>query len=157
MIDEDGKGRAGREALALFANGHNCAQAVFAALAPGFGLDRAAAVRLATGFGVGLSMGETCGAVSGAVMALGLAHGGGGPDNAAAKKAVYVQAGRFFEAFRAAHGSVRCRELIGCDPSTPEGYAVAVRDNLFVSVCAGLVTHAADLVEALLAGGGRTT
>ncbi len=151
MIDEDKKGAAGREALTLFADGHNCAQAVFAALAPRFGLDRDAAVRLATGFGVGQSMGETCGAVSGAVMALGLAYGGGGPDKSPEKKATYALAGRFFEAFRAAHGSVCCRELIGCDPSTPEGYAMAARDNLFVSVCVPLVVDAATIVEAMLA------
>ncbi len=151
MTDDEEKGTAARAALALFADGHNCAQAVLGALAPRLGLDRDAAVRLATGFGIGQSMGETCGAVCGAVMALGLAFGGGGPDGTGAKKTVYALAGEFFDAFRVAHGSLRCRELIGCDPSTPEGYAVAVRDNLFVSVCAPLVTDAADIVETMLA------
>lgn len=141
---------ASEEAVRLFADGHNCAQAVLGAFARELCLDRDTAVRLATGFGVGLSMAETCGAVSGAVMVLGLACGGGGPQGREAKSATYALAGEFFEAFAAAHGSLRCRDLIGCDPSTPEGLRLANAEGRFTAICAGLVASAAALASDLL-------
>ncbi len=143
---------ASRQAVQLFADRCNCAQAVFGTFAPKLGLDRSAAIRLATGFGVGLAMGQTCGAVSGAVMALGLAHGGGGPDGDEAKGLTYALAGEFFDAFRAAHGSVCCRELIGCDPSTPEGLRLARAEDRFSRICEGVVAHAAAIVADMLSG-----
>jgi C_GCAxxG_C_C family probable redox protein len=146
LSQADAPGRA----VELFADGHNCAQAVLGAVAPRLGLDQDTAVRLATGFGVGLSMGETCGAVSGAVMALGLAHGGGGPDATAAKLDTYALAGEFFDAFSREHGSLRCRVLIGCDPSTPEGLRLAKAEDRFAAVCTRMVASAAAIVAAML-------
>lgn len=151
MTDDGNRENASREAVRLFADGHNCAQAVLGALAPGLGLDRETAVRLATGFGVGLSMGETCGAVSGAILAIGLAYGGAGPDGTEAKLATYALAGEFFDAFAKVHGGLRCRELIGCDPSTPEGMLVARTEGRFGSICAGLVGTAAAIAADMLA------
>jgi C_GCAxxG_C_C family probable redox protein len=153
MTDDMNRQTVAARAESLFAGGHNCAQAVLGALAPRLGLDRDTAVRLATGFGIGLSMGETCGAVSGAVMALGLAHGGGGPEGTEAKLATYALAGEFLEAFARDHGSVRCRELIGCDPSTPEGLRLAKAEDRFAAVCAPLVAHAVALVADMLGSG----
>jgi len=139
-----------RQAVQLFSDGHNCAQAVLGALAPDLGLDRETAVRLATGFGIGLSMGETCGAVSGAVLALGLAYGGGGPHGIAAKLDTYARAGEFFDAFTQVHGSLCCRKLLGCDPSTPEGMLVAKTEDRFATICAGVVATAAALAAEML-------
>ncbi len=133
-----------------FANGYNCAQAVLMALAGRFGLDTATAARLATGFGVGMGRGGTCGAVSGAVMALGLAGGGGGPDGAAAKAATYARARDFYARFMDRHGALICRDLIGLDPSTPEGLAQARQEGRFQTICSRLVADAAALVAAML-------
>ena len=69
------------KAAALFADGCNCSQAVFAAFADEFGLDEALAKRLACGLGGGVGrMREVCGAVSAAAMVLGMRSG---PDKAA--------------------------------------------------------------------------
>ena len=65
-----------RMAADLFSSGYNCAQAVFAAVAPELGLDRVAALRVATGFGGGMGrLQRSCGAVTGSVMLLGLRYG----------------------------------------------------------------------------------
>ncbi|MEF3697657.1 C-GCAxxG-C-C family protein [Desulfolutivibrio sp.] len=151
MTDDGTRENASHEAVRLFTDGHNCAQAVLGALAPGLGLDRETAVRLATGFGIGLSMGETCGAVSGAVLALGLASGGGGPGGTEAKLATYALAGEFFDAFVQVRGGLRCRELIGCDPSTPEGMLMARTEDRFGTICSGLVGTAAAIAAEMLA------
>ena len=59
-----------------FEEGFNCSQAVFSAWAEELGLDRETALRVATAFGGGMGhRGDTCGAVTGAFMAIGLKHG----------------------------------------------------------------------------------
>jgi C_GCAxxG_C_C family probable redox protein len=49
---------------------------VLSTYGPQFGLDRESAVRIAKAFGSGMGMGETCGAVTGALMVIGLKHAG---------------------------------------------------------------------------------
>ncbi len=136
---------AGSMAIGHFANGYNCCQSVLLSLCAPAGLDAALAVRLATGFGVGMARGGVCGAVSGAVMALGLFGGGGGPDGRAAKTATYARTKVLYDRFFERHGSILCRDLIGLDPSTPEGLELASRERRFHTVCVPLVRDAADL------------
>src|SRR5512143_1761565 len=65
-----------KKTLACFEEGFNCTQAVLSTYGPQFGLDRESAVRLAKAFGSGMGMGETCGAVTGALMVIGMKHAG---------------------------------------------------------------------------------
>ena len=53
--------------VACFKDGLNCTQAVLSTYGPQFGLDRENAVKIAKAFGSGMGMGETCGAVTGAL------------------------------------------------------------------------------------------
>ena len=77
------------QAAELHARGYNCAQSVLCALAPVLGIDEDAAFTLAEGFGAGMGgMTETCGAISGAVMALGHATSNG-RTNPTSKGATY--------------------------------------------------------------------
>lgn len=138
------------QAVQRFKTGYNCCQSVLLPLADRYGLDADLAVRLATGFGIGMARGGTCGAVSGAVMVLGLAHGGGGTDGTAAKIATYARARYFYSRFAERHGTIICRDLLGLDPSTPDGLARARQENRFVSVCVALVADAVELVQAVL-------
>lgn len=137
-------------AVGHFAAGYNCSQSVLMALCGRYGLDEATAVRLATGFGVGMGRGGACGAVSGAVMALGLFGGGGGPDGAAARAATYDRAREFYRCFIDRHGSLICRDLIGLDPSTPDGLKQARREGRFHSVCIDLVRDAAGIAADIM-------
>ncbi len=60
-------------AVSRFAEGYNCSQAVLSAYAEQLGVDGETALKIAAGFGGGLGrMAETCGAVTGAFMVLGL-------------------------------------------------------------------------------------
>ena len=58
----------------------NCCQSVLVPFADACGLDREAAFRMGANFGSGMHHGSTCGAVTSALMVLGLA--GRGPDEA---------------------------------------------------------------------------
>ena len=74
------------EAVERFKKGFNCSQAVFGTFSEQVGLDCETACKVATGFGGGMRMGGTCGAVTGAFMALGLKYGNNGK--------LYVEAAR---------------------------------------------------------------
>src|SRR5665647_476913 len=64
------------EALASFRNGFTCPSAVFSAFSDELGLDSDTAKKIACGFGAGISKtGNICGAVSGAIMVIGLKYG----------------------------------------------------------------------------------
>jgi C_GCAxxG_C_C family probable redox protein len=135
-------------AEALFARGVSCAPAVLAAFAPGLGLDAETAARLASTFGGGIAgTGNACGAITGALMAIGLARGPGTAPDAARKADATAEAKALLAAFTARHGSIACRDLLGVDLGTPEGRARAAEAGLFRTVCPGLVRSAASLLR----------
>ena len=106
-----------QSAAVYHAQGFNCAQSVACALAPEVGMDSAVASRAAEGFGAGMGgMSETCGAISGALIALGWTSGRG-MDTPVNKKATYQLSRQVVDAFREKNGSTVCREIkgIGCD------------------------------------------
>lgn len=97
----------------LFREGYNCAQAVLLAFCDETGLDEKTAAMLASSFGGGMGrLREVCGAVSGALMVLGLVQGYADPDDPDAKKAHYHRVQEFAERFREKNGSIICRELL---------------------------------------------
>ena len=102
------------QAQALFMQGYNCAQAVFAAFCDETGLTQQQALKLASGFGGGVSgMREVCGAVSGLTLTLSAIYGYDVPDDRAAKLALYHGVQEAAERYRAKNGSIICRELLG--------------------------------------------
>ena len=141
----------GEEAVACFQGGFNCAQAVLSAFVPELGLARELALRVAGALGGGMARsGATCGAVTGALMAIGLKYGKCRPGDDAARERAYALAGEFLRRFQAGHGSTLCRELLGHDLSTPAGREAAQEAGLYETLCPQLVRDAAEIVEELL-------
>ena len=94
--------------------------------------------------------GETCGAVSGALMVIGLLHGKIRTEDDDSRERTYALAQEFMEAFRERNGSLLCRGLLGVDVSTPEGIASVRERDLFRTVCPKFVGDAGDILEELL-------
>jgi C_GCAxxG_C_C family probable redox protein len=139
------------KAISTFFNGFNCAQSVFAVFAPELGLDRNLALRVACAFGSGVTQrGEMCGAVSGALMAIGLKYGKDRPEDNRAKDKTYALAARFIERFCALDESIICCDLLGYDLSTPEGQQQAKDTGVFNTRCPRFVRHAVELLEEIL-------
>jgi len=139
------------EAVALFKDGYNCAQAVLAAFAPELGLARELALRIATPFGGGMHRMEgICGALAGAILAIGLEHGTVKAGDREAKENAYRLVRDLTEAFRARHGTLLCKELLGFDLSTPDGFALARGKGLFKTLCPTLVRDAAEILAPML-------
>ena len=121
------------EAKQLFLKGHACSQAVLGAYAKELGLDEQTALKMSLPFGGGIGrLRETCGAVSGMLMALGLKYGQA--DAAPEHKAqMYARVQELVRRFKEENGSIICRELLGLSkpegspspsPRTPEYYKV---------------------------------
>ena len=138
------------EAGALFLSGHACSQAVLAAYAPVLGLDADAAVRLAAGFAAGMRLGGTCGAVTGAIMVLGLALREGDCATRDGRAALAAPMRAFTDRFAETMGSLDCPGILGCDLRTPEGMAAAEREALFETVCVAAVREAARILEDMI-------
>ena len=137
--------------LTLFQDGLNCSQIVFSSFAERFGLDKDAALRIASGFGAGMGrMSLTCGAVTGAFMALGLKYGYASGESKESKEKIYALVREFAEKFRAIHGSIECRELVGFDISTPDGYKEASDNGLFRTLCPQFVKSAVEIAEKMI-------
>jgi C_GCAxxG_C_C family probable redox protein len=133
-----------------FAQGYACSQSVLLAFAEDLHLDPQTAARISAGFGGGMGRtAGTCGAVTGALMVIGL-HTGSPVVDAAAKDATYTLVRRFMAEFAARNGSTECRDLLGCDISGPEGSAYAREHNLFKTQCPEYVKEAVRILEGML-------
>lgn len=138
-------------AEAIFKEGFSCSQAVLAAFSDEFGLPRETALRISQGFGGGMArMAETCGALTGAFMVIGLKHGRTQAEDDAAKEKTYALCHELVRRFRARHGALRCKELLGCDIGTPEGAKIARDEKLHDDLCPQLIVSAAEILEDLL-------
>jgi C_GCAxxG_C_C family probable redox protein len=138
-------------ALARHREGYSCSQSVLAAYAEELGLPLEIALRLAAPFGGGIGrLGEVCGAVSGALMALGLRYGSATPEPQGKDRA-YCVAREFVARFEARQGAFRCRDLLGVDIGTPAGYAEARARDAFKTTCPAAIAAAAAIVGELLA------
>lgn len=140
-----------KRAIELFKGGFNCCQAVLAGLCGELGLKEQIALKIACGFGSGIARRqEICGAVSGAVMVIGLKYGRDRIDDRQAVETTYTLAQTMIREFTELHGSACCRDLLRCDISTAEGRKQAEAAGLFATKCTSYVEDAARLVERIV-------
>jgi C_GCAxxG_C_C family probable redox protein len=138
----------------LFEQHYTCSQSVLGAYAGLLGMAPELALRLAMPFGAGMGrQGEVCGAVTGALMAIGLLSGSAVIDKEA-KERTYRLTLELLARFQADQGALRCRDLLGCDLTQPEGRAKAQDDGLFDLQCPVYVHRAAEILSELIASSG---
>jgi len=138
------------EAQTYFEQNFNCAQSVLAPFALRFGMDLDIALKIATPFGGGMGhAGQVCGAISGGLMAIGLAKGIATVDRAK-KYACYDLAQKFQDRFRAIHHDITCPGLLGYDISDTDDLEEVQELNLFHLMCPKYVGDAAEIVDVLI-------
>jgi len=98
--------------------------------------------------GMGM-MGLTCGAVTGAFMAIGMKHAQLKADDPAPAERANRLVREFTKRFKALHGSISCNELLGVDISTDAGVQKAMENGLFTGQCPVYVRDSAALLEHL--------
>lgn len=129
----------------FYNGGLNCAESTLRCLIENGIIDAPPeAVRMMTGFGGGMQRGTTCGAVIGAVAALGWVTGRTEPEQSRQPSAEAVR--KFLRAFEDTFGTLNCREL----------QAVYVKEHALKSEgmyrrCTVFVEKAIELVQDILA------
>ena len=137
-----------QKTMAAFRGGMSCSQALLTTYGTVYGFDHEDALRIARGFGGGMGrLSETCGAVSGAFMAMSLSFNGMDKQT---KEENYALMQEFSKRFKAKHGSLNCGVLLGCDLNETEGQAYFREKGMMQSHCEFYVRHAAEILEELL-------
>ena len=96
-------------------------------------------------------MGETCGAVTGAFMVIGLLnHARQGDSRGEIKERLYGCVQDFVKEFKSRNKSIKCKDLLGCDLSTPEGRKTFKKKDLINTSCVKYVQDAAEIIEKLI-------
>jgi len=139
-------------AVSLFREGHSCAQSLLAAFGPGAGVEREAALRLASPLAGGLSRSDgPCGAALGGLLVLGLLRGAATSDDGD-KARIRELSAEFLRRWRTRHRSLRCTDILGHDLSQP-GVAERVKaEGLADAPCSAAVRTAGEIVLDLLRG-----
>lgn len=144
-------GPTGDPLLDRFINGRSCAEAVAGAFAAEFGLPEDVLRRAACGFAGGIGgLGGTCGAVSGAIMAIGLLRAPEDPTEREAKQPVLELVRRFVADFEGRFGSVACADLVGRRLDSADLMRAAREEGMFARVCPAFLIGARDMARAVL-------
>jgi C_GCAxxG_C_C family probable redox protein len=139
------------KAIASFRAGLNCSQAVFGAYADELNMDNDLALSVSCGFGGGMGrLQETCGAVTGSYMVLGVQTCKKLSDNKERKELTYSVIQEFNRKFRKLNGTTNCMELLKCDLKTKEGNLYAKEHNLFGTICEKCISDAVQIIEGIM-------
>jgi C_GCAxxG_C_C family probable redox protein len=138
-------------AVQCFSNGFNCSQAILSIYSEQLGMDTVTALKVATPFGSGIARtAQTCGAVTGALMLIGLKYGKYLSEDNVSKEKCFQLAKEFTDRFSEIHGTITCSDLLKSDLSTPEGLQYIKENSLWDKLCPIFIRDAAILVEELL-------
>jgi len=139
-------------AVEKFLSGYNCAQSVLYSFCDDMLLDKNLALRLACGFGAGMSRKEeVCGAISGGILVIGLKYGRGIKEDRSATEQTYKITRELMDRFEQQHGSCICRKLLnGCDLMTEEGQKYFEENDLLNKTCKECVRSVVQILEKIL-------
>jgi C_GCAxxG_C_C family probable redox protein len=140
------------KAVKYFRDKFNCSQSVLTVFGPQFELSENDCLKIACAFGGGMGRQQfTCGAVTGALMALGLKYGKAINDPEEKKQITYSKARGFFAEFKKLHGSLNCRDLLnGLDMNDPDDHKKIVDQKLFDIKCEKYVSDAVEIIEEIM-------
>jgi C_GCAxxG_C_C family probable redox protein len=152
LSDDNEKQAVARRAREIFlTSGFNCAESVLLANMERLGVEGEWLPRVASGFGGGIARtGQVCGALTGAVMALGWAMGRSAPDDSIDE--LYGEVAGLVDEFTSEFGTTSCRMLIDIDLSDPEEHKRAQKTGIFEQQCARYVEFCAARVAEKLPG-----
>jgi C_GCAxxG_C_C family probable redox protein len=137
-------------AVDRFRKSMNCSQAVLETYAPGLGMSALMARRVAAGLAGGMGMGSECGAVTGALLVIGLKYGKTVDTDQVADTETFQRVAGLCREFKARHGHLGCSQLLGVDMGSPEGVKEAAKLGLFTKKCPAFVRSAAEILDTIL-------
>ncbi len=139
-----------QEAVSTFESGFNCAQSVLYTYGNEYFKENELALKLASGFGAGIAYrAEMCGAVSGALMVIGLKYGYSSLQMDMRKELTYRLTKEFITLFEKENNSIICKQLLQTDISSSDGLEMARQKGLFKSKCPLFIASGSNILEEL--------
>ena len=137
------------KAMKIMEQGHGCSESVLLAVSQEFGIENEIIPKIASCFAGGIgNSGSVCGAVTGAVMAIGLIVKEGDSMDDYLKKLSLAQ--EFRQRFEDEMKTINCHELTGADLTTPEGIDEFMKSDIPQKVCFPAVGTAFNIVMDIL-------
>ena len=133
-----------------FMKGFDCSQVVLAECADILGISREEASRMSAAFGGGMGIGETCGAVIGAMIALGMKYGHFSEEDMSQKDVMNSKRAEFIAKFTEKYGSCSCRNLLGHDLSVPGEFEIVLEEGLLFDFCPQVASDTLKILEEVL-------
>ena len=130
-----------------FINGVDCSQIIMGEWADRLGMSKEDALKVASTFGAGLGIGETCGAIIGGMLVLGMKYGNTGANQQEVKDKLVAKRAEFLEKFKKAHNHCTCRDLRGYDFSKPEDVPKIFESGILFEACPCFVRTALDILD----------
>lgn len=134
----------------LFLQGIDCSQVVAGTFAEQLGTDKDLLRRISACFGGGMQCGETCGAVTGALMVVGLKYGHSCEGEPAQKQLMLQKTAQFKALFSEKYSSCMCCDLLGHDLSKPGEMERVLEKGLFFTFCPQVVADTIEILEHIL-------
>ena len=139
------------KAIQSFQSGMNCAQSVVTAYADRLNFDPDLAASLSCGFGGGMGrLQQTCGALTGAFMVLGIHNSRLYTDRAELKNVTYTQVRKINEKFAQSQGATDCRSLLGCDLQTDEGMQYHKDTQQSKTICEKCIAASIEILDEIV-------
>lgn len=134
----------------LFMQGIDCSQVVAGEFANELQIEKEELRKVSACFGGGMQCGETCGAVTGALMVIGLKYGHSKENDQEQKARMMEKTMEFKKMFLEQYDSCMCRELLGHDISKPGEMDKILEKGLLFEFCPKVVEDVIDILERVL-------
>jgi len=135
-----------KHAQELFSGKYNCAQSSMKAILVAHNLDFDQLFHLAAGLGAGIAHeGNACGAITGAIAALGVIEGKYHPEAVEQKAQAYAKGEEFIRRFKLKHGTILCNDLTGIEMTDLRERKKAMDEGIFNRKCPSYVADAVRL------------
>ena len=116
-----------------------------------YGLDTEVAKKIAGAFGGGIANnGEVCGAVTGALILIGLKYGKHKEEDNESKEKTNKITNEYINKFKKEFGSIICKDLLKYDLSIEEEAKMARESGLFKTLCPILVKKSVEIIEEII-------
>ena len=136
------------EANELFRSGFNCSQAIVAVFSEEHGFPAETALKIAYPFGRGMGgCGHTCGALTGAMMVIGMKYGTAGQNETDKMKLAREKTRRLIEIFESEHGTTLCNDLTGFDQRKLNGPELMAMLPHFHNTCRKFLEKVVTFLE----------
>lgn len=126
---------------------YNCSQKVFGVFCEQYGIEREQGLRISGALGGGLRAGESCGALVGALLVVGLKYGTANADDSEQRALCDEKAREVSAKFKEMHEHITCRELLGIDTSVGDNRSKAKEMGLFNDICPAIIKNVVEFLE----------